>query len=198
MLLKKGSRGQNVLKLQEALSLHTDGIFGPLTEEAVKEFQQEHGLVVDGIVGDKTWSLLCPFFTTRDINEIIVHCTATKEGKDYTVDDITRWHKDRGFSTIGYHFVIYRDGTVVPGRNLYTSGAHCLGHNSKSIGIVYVGGLDENGKPKDTRTPEQKKSLIELISKLKKQYPGVKVYPHYKYANKACPCFDAEKDYKDL
>ena len=71
----------------------------------------------------------------RTINEIIVHCTATPEGKDYTVDDITRWHKERGSKTIGYHYVVYRDGSVHEGRPLAEVGAHCKGHNAHSIGV---------------------------------------------------------------
>ena len=92
----------------------------------------------------------------RTINEIIVHCTATPEGKDYTVEDITRWHKERGFKTIGYHYVVYRDGSVHEGRTLADVGAHCKGHNAHSIGVCYVGGLTPDGrKAKDTRTLEQ-------------------------------------------
>ena len=97
----------------------------------------------------------------RTINEIIVHCTATPEGKDYTVDDITRWHKERGFKTIGYHYVVYRDGSVHEGRPLAEVGAHCKGHNAHSIGVCYVGGLTADGrKAKDTRTLDQKKASV--------------------------------------
>ena len=95
----------------------------------------------------------------RTINEIIVHCTATAEGKDYTVEDITRWHKARGFKTIGYHYVIYRDGTVHAGRPENEIGAHCQGHNAKSIGVCYVGGLTADGEvAKAKRTAEQRKA----------------------------------------
>ena len=97
----------------------------------------------------------------RNINKIIVHCTATKEGKAFNVADITRWHKQRGFVTIGYHWVVLLDGTIQQGRAEMTMGAHCKGHNANSIGICYIGGLDKNGNPKDTRTPEQKKALLE-------------------------------------
>lgn len=134
----------------------------------------------------------------REIKEILVHCSATKEGKKFTANDITRWHKDRGFTTIGYHYVVLLDGTIQQGRAEMVMGAHCTGHNANSIGVCYIGGIDASGKPKDTRTEAQKKSLLELLKRLKKDYPNAKIYPHYKYANKACPCFDAEKEYKDL
>ena len=91
----------------------------------------------------------------REIKSIILHCSATPEGKDFTVADITRWHKERGFRTIGYHYVVYRDGTVHKGRPVEQIGAHCEGHNKDSIGVCYIGGLMTDGKtPKDTRTTE--------------------------------------------
>lgn len=134
----------------------------------------------------------------RNINKIIVHCSATKEGKAFNVADITRWHKQRGFATIGYHWVVLLDGTIQQGRAEMTMGAHCKGHNANSIGICYIGGLDENGKSKDTRTPEQKKSLLELLKRLKKDYPNATIHGHREFASKACPCFDAKNEYKDL
>lgn len=82
--LKKGSRGAEVKTLQQKLNLVADGIFGSLTEEAVKEFQKNNGLTVDGIVGQKTWEKLGVSHNPRNIKEIIVHCSATPEGKDYT------------------------------------------------------------------------------------------------------------------
>lgn len=134
----------------------------------------------------------------RRIDEIIVHCTATPQGMAVSVDDIDRWHRQRGFASIGYHFVVYLDGTVHTGRPIDQIGAHCKGHNAYSIGICYVGGLDAYGHPKDTRTPAQKKALLLLVVALKTQYPNAKVYGHRQFANKACPCFDAEKEYSHL
>ena len=97
----------------------------------------------------------------RNINKIIVHCSASPEGKNFSVSEIRRWHLQRGFADIGYHFVIYLDGSVHVGRPLHKSGAHCKGQNKNSIGICYVGGLDSDGKtPKDTRTDTQKASLV--------------------------------------
>lgn len=200
MLLKKGSKGSDVKTLQGLLNLYQDGIFGPLTEEAVKEFQKTHGLKVDGIVGDNTWAKLNKGLkvSKRIINKIIVHCTATKEGLDYTIDNIRSWHKARGFSDIGYHYVIYRDGSIHNGRDVNISGAHCAGYNSHSIGVCYVGGLDAKGNPKDTRTPKQKEALTRLLTELKLLYPTATIHGHREYANKACPCFDAKKEYAEL
>ena len=199
MVLKLGSIGNEVKALQEKLNLKADGIFGPLTEEAVKDFQRSNGLKVDGIVGANTLSKLNLSVNKRNIKEIIVHCSATPEGKDFTVADIKRWHLARGFSDIGYHYVIYRDGSIHTGRDESIIGAHCTGHNTNSIGVCYIGGCVSNGKtPKDTRTEAQKISLLKLLSKLKKKYPKAKVYPHYKFAAKACPSFNAEEEYKNI
>lgn len=201
-VLKKGSRGEEVKKLQKLLNLYADGIFGPLTEERVKEFQKANGLIADGIVGDKTWEKLNGSTelkqSKRSINLIVVHCSATKEGLDYTTADIKKWHLARGFSDIGYHYVIYRDGSVHNGRDVNISGAHCEGHNSHSIGVCYIGGLDKNGKECDTRTDAQKAALVKLLKTLKAMYPKATIHGHREYANKACPCFDAYKEYKDL
>jgi len=131
----------------------------------------------------------------RKINKIILHCSATKEGQGFTVEDITQWHKARGFATIGYHYVIYLDGSVHKGRPEEQVGAHTLGQNSNSIGVCYIGGLDKDGKPKDTRTPEQKAALKVLVADLKAKYPESTVHGHYEYAKKACPCFDVQKEF---
>ena len=135
----------------------------------------------------------------RKITEIIVHCSATPEGKDFTVADITRWHKQRGFRTIGYHYVVYRDGSVHTGRPEGEIGAHCVVNNACSIGVCYIGGLAEDGKtPKDTRTPAQRESLLMLLRRLRKKYPNAKIYGHRDFAAKACPSFDARKEYASL
>ena len=129
----------------------------------------------------------------RKIIEIIIHCTATKEGQNFTVDDIRRWHIARGFNDCGYHLVIRLDGAIELGRPIETVGAHCMGHNSSSIGIAYVGGIDEQGRPKDTRTAAQKVSLSFLVALLRNAYPESQVYGHYAFSNKACPCFDVSE-----
>lgn len=135
----------------------------------------------------------------RQINEIIVHCAATREGRDFTVEDITRWHKARGFATIGYHYVIYRDGSIHEGRPLEQIGAHCVGHNKHSIGICYIGGCASDGKtPKDTRTSEQKEALLALLRRLKARFPNATIHGHRDFAAKACPSFDAFREYRQL
>lgn len=134
----------------------------------------------------------------REINSLIIHCSATPEGRDFTVEDIDRCHRQRGFRCIGYHYVIYRDGSIHPGRPVSREGAHCLGHNADSIGICYIGGVDAAGKPKDTRTLRQKKALTLLVSDLCRQYniPRINVYGHNEFAAKACPCFDVKKEFR--
>lgn len=128
----------------------------------------------------------------RKIKEIIIHCTATKEGKDITVASIDAYHRSKGWDGIGYHWVVYRDGSVHQGREESKVGAHCKGHNSISIGVCYVGGLDSESKPKDTRTAEQKVAMKNLIATLKKRYPQASVHGHREFANKDCPCFDVK------
>ncbi len=143
----------------------------------------------------------------RSINRIIIHCTATREGEHHTVADIDRWHKERGFvrseapkdakyKHIGYHYVVYLDGSVHDGRTEEEKGAHCLNYNAHSIGICYVGGLDRQGKPKDTRTKEQREALIKLLYVLVKKYSNVTIHGHNEFAAKDCPCFDVKNEYK--
>lgn len=130
----------------------------------------------------------------RKINSIIIHCTATPEGKDYTVADIRRWHvQGNGWRDIGYHYVIYRDGTIHLGRPLEQVGAHATGHNADSIGIVYVGGCAADGRTaKDTRTPAQKEALATLCKILKDTLGIREIHGHSEYAAKACPSFDVQ------
>ncbi len=129
----------------------------------------------------------------REINEIILHCAATPEGRDFTVGDIDRWHRQRKFDGIGYHYVIYRDGSVHKGRAVERRGAHCTGHNAHSIGVCYIGGCAADGKtPKDTRTPAQRASLEKLVKELLRQYPGATVHGHNEFANKGCPSFNVK------
>ena len=135
----------------------------------------------------------------RNINKIIIHCSATPEDKAFSVDDIRCWHLQRGFADIGYHFVIYLDGSVNVGRPLAKAGAHCKGYNAHSIGVCYIGGVATDGKtPKDTRTEAQKRSLVRLITELRQQFHNASVHGHREFANKACPSFNARDEYKDL
>lgn len=214
-IIKRGDKGDAVETLQKILHLKVDGIFGRLTEESVREFQKANRLAVDGVVGVNTWNRLLAscngsvLSSPRKIKELIVHCSATPEGEDYTVEQIREWHtaptpKGNGWSDIGYHYVIYRDGSIHPGRAESVSGAHTAGHNSQSIGICYIGGCparsvrDWNYKSLDTRTPQQKLALVKLLRELKKKYPGAKIYGHRDFANKPCPSFDARREYMNL
>lgn len=135
---------------------------------------------------------------TRKITEIIVHCTATPNGRDISAAEIDRAHRSRGFESIGYHYVVRLDGSIERGRQIECIGAHCLGHNDRSIGIAYVGGLDETGKPADTRTESQRQSIIRLLTELKRSYPETTIHGHNEFAAKACPCFDAAKEYHSI
>ena len=211
-IYKYGSRGEGVRRLQQALCkagypMICDGIYGVVTLDAVVEFQKKHGLVSDGIVGPATIALLLPTVfklkqSKRKIKEIIIHCAATPEGKDFTVEDIRRWHKAQGWSDIGYHYVIYRNGHIEPGRDVDLIGAHCVkgGHNTYSIGICYIGGMDADNKhAKDTRTLAQKAALLGLLTDLRRMYPEAKIYGHRDFdSGKDCPSFDARREYCHL
>lgn len=133
----------------------------------------------------------------RDINKLVIHCSATK-GSMTKVDakEIDRWHRMRGFLSIGYHYVIKRDGTVETGRPLETVGAHAAGHNTDSIGICLIGGVAEDGKtPEDNFTDKQWAALKGLLTDLLAQFPGAEVLGHKDLPRvaKACPSFDVRK-----
>lgn len=131
----------------------------------------------------------------RRIDKIIIHCSATPEGRHHTVEDIDRWHRQRGFKCIGYHFVIYLDGSVHKGRPVEQIGAHCTGQNANSIGICYIGGCDKKMHAKDTRTPAQREALHDLVELLRTEYPKATVHGHREYAQKDCPSFDVSKEF---
>lgn len=153
----------------------------------------------------------------KNIDSIVIHCTATRAGQDVRAADIDKWHKERGFAMIGYNFVIDLNGKVEAGRPLTRDGAHCntaglsgQSYNKHSIGIVYVGGLDKKGNPADTRTPEQKLSLANLVYKLVEQYPTIVDVLGHRDASpdknkdgkitknewiKQCPCFDVRAEF---
>lgn len=209
-----------LLAYQRENGLQADGICGPKTWAKLLSTATVTGKAPDGgivtqqsqddadvLLANVDLSVVCPS-TRRTINEIVVHCAATPEGRDYTVQDITKWHKQRGFATIGYHYVIYRNGKIMAGRDVNTAGAHATGHNSHSIGICYIGGMDaQNKSPKDTRTDEQRKSLKALLTRLCKLYPKAKLYGHRELSKdlngdgiispwefeKACPSFEVSE-----
>lgn len=132
---------------------------------------------------------------TRRITEIIIHCSATPQGRHVTAADIDRAHRARGFSGIGYHFVIYLDGSVHATRPLSRPGAHCHGHNYNSIGVCYIGGVadDRHLTPLDTRTPQQVSALRALVTHLRATFPTATVHGHCEFAHKACPSFNVKE-----
>ena len=182
---------------------------------------RSNDLSVDGIAGAKTWSKLG--YETADevtpggrtIKKIILHCSATPEGEDYSIDTIDHSHKARNFSYyidpdtkekhyIGYHYIIKRDGTIVRCRPENVRGCHTSNHNYDSIGICYIGGCparsvkDWNKQGKDTRTEAQKASINKLVRELKGKYGNPEVYGHRDFAAKACPSFDARTEFKNF
>lgn len=246
-IYRQGDRGLMVKQIQRALKqagfgVIDDGIWGPITTEAVKAFQKSRGLAADGLVGPGTLAKLGITATVqavtpsprrmeirhgdimlkqskRKINWIVVHCTASPEGQVKTVEDIRRGHKKQGWSDIGYHYVVTLDGQSHLGRDVDVAGAHVSGHNSDSIGVVYVGGLENDPKktyqqlkPKDTRTDKQKMELLSLLMDLRKLYPQAKIVGHRDFSPdknhdgvisadewiKACPSFDAKMAYRDI
>ena len=144
----------------------------------------------------------------RDINLIVIHCSATKEGIDYDVSQIRKWHLDRGFKDIGYHFLVHLDGTIERGRPWDQPGAHAKGYNNNSIGVCYVGGLDAFNKPKDTRTVAQTHSLRAIVQIIKAMYPMISVVGHRDLSvdlngdgvisknewMKSCPCWNVKTE----
>lgn len=133
----------------------------------------------------------------RTISLIIIHCSAVGPEQKSSVKDIDRWHRQRGWKNgCGYHYVVRRDGTIETGRPLEMVGAHCQNHNQHSIGVCYEGGLNAEGKPADTRTEAQKTAMRQLLERLHKQFPRTLIVGHNVFNPlKACPCFDAAKEY---
>ncbi|MCF7995413.1 MAG: N-acetylmuramoyl-L-alanine amidase [Chromatiaceae bacterium] len=144
----------------------------------------------------------------RAINMIVVHCSASPPGMDIGAEEIDRWHRQRGWSGIGYHKVVRLDGTIELGRDLDDDGdvdehigAHAFGFNRHSLGIVYIGGVDSDGKPKDTRTSAQRLVLLNEVAAWARQYrvPVDSVKGHYELdGGKACPSFDMHAFRADL
>ncbi len=140
-------------------------------------------------------------YPERDIRLIVIHCSATRCNVPFNPDMLEIAHEQRGFDGIGYHFYIETDGLVHYTRRLHRVGAHAKGFNLHSIGICYEGGLTPDGIPADTRTPAQKLALRDLITALKKVFPKAVVKGHYQLSadiHKACPCFDAEREYAGI
>lgn len=136
----------------------------------------------------------------RRIDLIVVHCSATPEGKHFSTETIRNWHvNERGWSDIGYHWVVELDGKVRAGRPEQRVGAHVRGYNRSSIGICYVGGMSKDMKlPKDTRSQVQRESLECLLLELKLKYPEAIIKGHRDFSTKACPSFDATVEYNHI
>ena len=136
----------------------------------------------------------------RDLNRIILHCSATKEGQDFSAATIRGWHVNgRGWSDIGYHWVIRLAGSIEVGRPLDRSGAHTKGENKDSVGVCYIGGLDEDGKPKDTMNPEQEKAWRMIVLSLRTLYGNhITIHGHNEFASKACPSFIVKEKFADM
>ena len=135
----------------------------------------------------------------RKINKIIIHCTATPEGREVTTDDLYKWHvKERGWKDIGYHFFIDLQGCLHECRPIEQTGANTKGQNWDSIGIAYAGGMSKDMAPEDTRTEEQKDAMFDLLLRLVEAYRGVQIHGHCDFSKKACPSFDARKEYENL
>lgn len=149
---------------------------------------------------------------SRNINLIVVHCSATSVLKDYTPQLMEIDHRERGFNSAGYHFYIRRSGQRVAMRPLQLAGAHVTGYNRQSIGICYEGGIDASGKPSDTRTVQQKDAIAALLRELVILFPDSEIVGHRDLSPdkngdgiispdewiKICPCFDAKKEYRSI
>ena len=145
----------------------------------------------------------------RQVDLIVVHCSATREDRCFTEFDLETAHRRRGFNGAGYHFYVRKNGAIKATRPLERIGAHAKGHNAHSVGICYEGGLDSDGRPKDTRTEWQRHSMQVLVLTLLRNYPGARVCGHRDLSPdlngngeiepeewiKQCPCFDAVKEY---
>ncbi|WP_299459053.1 peptidoglycan-binding protein [uncultured Microscilla sp.] len=203
IILKIGDKGDQVRWLQRKLRIMDDGWFGVITEKAVKDYQRENDLLVDGIAGPKTLATL-GLQTGNAAQWICVHVSATPENatsidarwvKNYHMG-IMKWNKP------GYHFVIEQDGTLVELWKLDLSDGiqkqettYGIGgwRDAAAVNICLIGGLNSHGQPKDTRTPEQRKTLDALTKALLKEAPAAKLVGHNQFWNKACPCFSVPK-----
>lgn len=134
----------------------------------------------------------------RKLTRIILHCTATPDGRHVDVDTIRSWHKKRGWSDIGYHYVIYLDGSVHVGRDVARIGAHVSGHNADTIGVVYVGGTDKAGRAMDTMNAAQETAVVNLVKALRDQFGPLTLHGHNEYAAKACPSFNVKQKFEWL
>lgn len=137
----------------------------------------------------------------REINRVILHCSATREGDDINAATIRAWHMapPRNWSDIGYHYVVKLDGTIESGRPITKPGAHARGHNKDSIGICYIGGVDVSGHPKNTMTVEQRSSIKRICRALCHVLnKPLTLHGHREYSTKACPSFEVSEVFGGL
>jgi N-acetylmuramoyl-L-alanine amidase len=172
-----------------------DGIWGPESRQAVSEAHR----AATGVVPVSPIAALNQPKATRAITGVVIHCTATPEGRDHNAAEVRRWHMGppNYWSDIGYHYVVKLDGTIEKGRSEWMVGAHVIEANSGTLGVVYVGGVSADGmKPRDTRTPAQQIALVDLCRALIARYPTIKrISGHNDWTNaKACPSFKVGND----
>ena len=134
----------------------------------------------------------------REIDKIIIHCAYTPANMDIGAEEIKRWHTDEppkgnGWSDIGYHYILRRNGAVENGRPLEVSGAHTRGHNKNSIGVCMVGGKGKGGGSECNFTHQQWAALYDLVERLTRKYPNAEVYGHNDFSTKDCPNFNAQE-----
>ncbi len=136
----------------------------------------------------------------KEVLYLVVHCSCTRPNQAWTVNDIDRCHRAKNWAMIGYHWVIYQDGSIHKGRDEKYAGAHVRHYNDHAIGICYIGGMDAKGRYADTRTPEQKAALWYLLKDLKQSYPNAKIVGHRDFPNvaKKCPCYSPQAEYVSL
>ena len=204
-MIRIGHRGADVIDVQARLKklqrqdLEVDGYFGEQTLMAARNFQIEHGLVIDGIVGNQTRAVLTNL-TDSDLLYLFIHCSASATSAIHvTADWIKEYHMERkGWSRPGYSDVIELNGRI---KNIYeydhdgkvekqeyTWGTRMLNRNARHI--CYVGGIDEDGKACDTRTTAQKKALAAYVHTAIAYNPALIVVGHNQVQKKACPSFD--------
>lgn len=215
-VLKVGSQGQEVKDLQKKLGLITDGMFGVKTKTAVVNFQLKNNLHPDGIVGVKTLEKLYAVYepekeislskllsqvgkSRRNITRIVLHCTASWQTA--TIDGIKADWRARGWTNVGYAYIIMPNGEVVQlaSEDVVTNGVK--GYNSNSIHVCYIGGIEKVGgkiKSIDNRTDAQKVSLKTIVKELKFKYPKATILGHRDLAAKDCPCFNVKEWVKEI
>lgn len=144
------------------------------------------------------------------IDTIMIHCTDTPPRREVSVKELNTWHRARNFEPYvssdgkkiyaGYHILVHLDGSYERIRPDEHRGQHCTQHNmnNRAVSICYVGGKDSKGKNADTRTVAQKRTLLTLVKTMRGKYPGAQIVGHRDYAPKACPCFDARKEYQNI